>query len=361
MTIVRVSVLADDLTGALDVLAPFAERGLATEVLLTPAASIAAVVGIDAAARDVDRAEAVARLGAAAECLADHGGDGLLFAKVDSTLRGHPDAVVDALLAASGRTIAIVCPAVPAQGRRVRGGEILTDDGRRLTLDALHRPGWTVVDAQTDHELDVLAAAIDEISERVVVVGAAGLGQALARRVPAPPARLAPPAPPAWRGPVLYIIGSQDPRAAEQGAALEAAGITRFDAPDGVVDVVAIAAALAHGSALLVSRNVSSASEAISRLADGVGAIVGEPGPPLAVLVTGGGTARAVLSACCAERAQVLGTPVAGVGEVVIAHRRVHRVFTKPGGFGTPTTLVDLQRLGSTPSASSGTGLPSSQ
>jgi D-threonate/D-erythronate kinase len=342
---VRLRVLADDLTGALDVLAPFADRGVSSEVVLRSAALAtggggAGAIGIDADARDVVAAVGADRLAEAAARL-DLGAGGLVFAKIDSTLRGHPAAVADAALAASGRTTAIVCPAVPGQGRRVSGATVVMSDGRRLPMASLVRPGWTIVDAAADHELDVLAAAIDEIVDRVVVVGAAGLAGALARRVPAAP-RGAPLVPPDRS---LLVVGSQGEVAAGQVGALKAAGVRCVEALGGVVPVEQVGAALAHGSVCVVSTpDTVDADAAVAHLADGVAQVVGQAPRPVGLALTGGATARAVLLALDLARASVLGSAGHGVVALSTGHRSLRVVYTKAGGFGGAAALLAIAK-----------------
>jgi uncharacterized protein YgbK (DUF1537 family) len=344
-----VRVLADDLTGALDVLAPFADAGVPAEVRLVPGVPEAAASGVDAAARDLDFRRATAALGEAAAVLLG-GYDGLVFAKVDSTLRGHPDAVAAVALAAAGRELAVVCPAVPAQGRRVRGAAVLTPDGRRLALGALCQPGWTVVDAQTDHELDVIAAGILEVADRVVAVGAAGLAQALARAIGSrrPGPAVAPSA-----APLLFVVGSQSPVATAQVAALASAGVTVLDALAAAPG--AVAEALATGSVALTGAMTSAGGDALGVIAATVEhALVANGATRL--LLTGGATARAVLLRLGITHLAVLGTAGDGIAALAAADGR--SVFTKPGAFGRPGALVDLYKQARVPSTSSGTGSP---
>ena len=49
----------------------------------------------------------------------------LVFKKIDSTLRGPVPDEVAAAMEVFGRRSALVCPAFPAAGRVVRGGEVL--------------------------------------------------------------------------------------------------------------------------------------------------------------------------------------------------------------------------------------------
>ena len=140
------AILADDLTGACDSAVAFARRGLATRVLLA-ARPVAAdspervdVVAVDADTRRLSRRLAVSRTTIAARALRTPEAT-RLFKKVDSTLRGHVGAEILACLRAWEMPLALLCPAFPATGRWVQGGEIFVDGrgslGKVATLAGL--------------------------------------------------------------------------------------------------------------------------------------------------------------------------------------------------------------------------------
>src|SRR5690242_17623171 len=126
------AILADDLTGACDSAVPFARRGLATRVLLAPRpvamgpADRIDVVAVDADTRPFSRRVAVARTTVAARALRTPDAT-RLFKKVDSTLRGHVGPELLACMRAWDVSLALLCPAFPATGRWVQGGEIFVD------------------------------------------------------------------------------------------------------------------------------------------------------------------------------------------------------------------------------------------
>ena len=109
------TVVADDLTGACDTGSLFAGNGpvpLAVWPLTTPDAPVRV---IDTESRTASRDDAVARVrGAVATTPAAR-----YFKKIDSTLRGHVGAEIDALMRAARLGTALVCPAFPARGRTV--------------------------------------------------------------------------------------------------------------------------------------------------------------------------------------------------------------------------------------------------
>ena len=130
---VTLAILADDLTGACDSAVPFARRGLATRVLLAlpPSRSRSRaqserddVVAVDADTRRLSRRLAVARTTVAARALRT-AETTRLFKKVDSTLRGHVGPELLACMRAWDAPLALLCPAFPAMGRWVQGGQIV--------------------------------------------------------------------------------------------------------------------------------------------------------------------------------------------------------------------------------------------
>src|SRR5581483_3502576 len=255
-----VGIQAADHTGASDAGAPFAARGLSTLVVVPgpagarpdrPPAPAVRVVDTETRAVPADLARARARAAAAALAAAR---PTVLYKKMDSTARGPVGAELAGILEGAGLAAAVVAPAFPAQARTVVDGQVRV--GGRL-LDAAAMPGAElprtgasllallavaglrpvggmpletvrrgraaaagriarflatggralVADAETDRELDVVAAAAE--GAPVLLAGSAGLAAALAARlVPAPPP--APPRLPLAR-PILIVAGSPHP------------------------------------------------------------------------------------------------------------------------------------------------------
>ena len=131
MTNVRIGVVADDLTGALDTAGAFASRGLRSRVLTGPSDKIDArydghVVCANTQTRSVDAALAIAPAHRAAKELIDAGWK-RLYKKVDSTARGNLAAECRAVMDAQEASAAIVCPAFPRMGRTVIDGVLMVD------------------------------------------------------------------------------------------------------------------------------------------------------------------------------------------------------------------------------------------
>jgi len=189
-----VVLVADDLTGGADSAVQFARAGWTARLALgtTPAqhgddGSVVAIV-TDARAAAPDAARESTRT-AVARAVAD--GDDRLFLKIDSTMRGTvPEQVQGALSAWEARepdAVAVVCPAYPAMGRTVEGGQLLVD-GRGVETTAVGRdpvtpvttaaladllPGSAHVDAAADAaDLAVRIATASASGARVITVDA---------------------------------------------------------------------------------------------------------------------------------------------------------------------------------------------
>ncbi|MBE0699979.1 MAG: four-carbon acid sugar kinase family protein, partial [Anaerolineaceae bacterium] len=113
------AIIADDLSGALDSGVQFARFGFATRLMLRNIEPWPVVV-INTASRELAPEDAARRCRQATRSLSGR----KLYKKIDSTLRGQVGVEIEAVLAESGCTKAVVCPAAPLQGRVVRGGQI---------------------------------------------------------------------------------------------------------------------------------------------------------------------------------------------------------------------------------------------
>jgi uncharacterized protein YgbK (DUF1537 family) len=273
---------------------------------------------------------------------------------------------MDALMRAGGQTSALVCPAMPAERRVVvdrvlvvagvpvaetpmaadpdfpatTGSSSVVDllrpqlerplawisldkvRGPRTALsEQLGRLGGTVVvgDAETDEDLDALADAALAQPRAPLMVGAAGLAHALARRLDllAPPIEV--PAGDRW----LIVAGSLHPATRRQIEVAREAGLTVLATPDAPMD-----------RARAVNELVASARERLEAERYDV------------VLVTGGETAVALYRALGAERLDLDGAPRPGLasGRLRLPGRAALPLVTKAGGFGPPELFVSLVR-----------------
>jgi uncharacterized protein YgbK (DUF1537 family) len=216
----QIVIIADDLTGAADAGAYFGQVGLVTMVALTPDRRAAVtppsnVLVVTTESRHLARDEAIIQVRRAAGQVAAECQASWVYKKIDSTLRGHPEAELAAVMDTLGLDQALVAPAFPSQGRTTRDGQQrvngnarhldlcalfrATAGGRpvqRLGLDvvrrgpaaaseALHASAGaiTVADAETDADLATLAGAAVKCGLRLLC-GSAGLARALADALP---------------------------------------------------------------------------------------------------------------------------------------------------------------------------------
>lgn len=354
------TIVADDLTGACDTGCLFAGDApvpLTVWPGVPPAASVRVV---DTESRGASVADAVARVADARH----RAPAARYFKKIDSTLRGHVAREIDALMRGAGLTTALVCPAFPAQGRCVIERTLLVDgipvaetpagsdlafpalgsssvvDLLRVDIDRplawialeqvragvhslaarLDRLAGTVIvaDAETDADLDALAAAALGCGGAPLLVGAAGLARAVAARLSLLAGEIGLPRGGRW----LVVAGSRHPATRAQAAMARAAGLCVVAAPE----------AIAHDRRDVARRL---AEEARERL-------VGERFDGVAV--TGGETAIALWEALGGESLDLLGAPGAGLalGRLRSATRPPLPLLTKAGGFGEPDLFVSL-------------------
>jgi uncharacterized protein YgbK (DUF1537 family) len=172
------AILADDLTGACDSAVPFARRGLATRVLLAPRPIAAGpadpvdVVAVDADTRPLSRRLAVARTTIVARALRTSETT-RLFKKVDSTLRGHVGPELLACMRAWDVPLALLCPAFPATGRWVQGGEIFVD--RRGSLGMVAALAGLPADRRTGHlSVATFRGGVDAVEQELANLATSG-------------------------------------------------------------------------------------------------------------------------------------------------------------------------------------------
>lgn len=337
-------IIADDLTGALDSAAPFAARGLHVRVALgvdavgEAAAAAPDVLAIDTRSRALAAplaAERIAMAWDAARTLSPR----VVMKKVDSRLKGEVGAETAGLLAAAGRSSAIVCPAVPEQGRTVVGGHLI-GRGVDAPIAVASRFGdlrCECPDAADDATLDSIAGAILAAAERTVAVGARGLAAALANRVagPAndegvPPSAL----------PMVIAIGSTDPITGAQVERL------RLDFPR-VEEIMSTSSPHARRDSIILLRaawNVESdAMTLLSRFGRETAAMVRATSARM-IFCSGGDTAAAVMDALGARQLVVEHELCPGVPVARIEGADGLRLITKSGGYGEPDVLSRIVR-----------------
>lgn len=331
-------IVADDLTGALDSAVAFANRGASVHVARTPgdlpgllarASAKDDVVAVSTGSRDGSQAQARAAILQVRKAMA--GWSGILFKKIDSRLKGHIAAEL-AVLVEDARPL-LVSPAIPKLGRICLDGKV-QGEGVGAPLAIADRIGKSaaIPDIENDDDFD---AVLPGDLESVVYVGAAGLAEALARRIVAAPEDA-----PAVQlpQPALLIIGSRDPITAEQIGMLQ--GVDTLDAPNGETPPFPVSEVLLVR--MTEGSETVSAQAAGARFAESVAAQI-KVDPPQTLFVSGGESAAALLACLDIGILEVRGEILPGVPVSQVRYSgRPMLVVTKSGGFGQKDTLVKL-------------------
>ncbi|PDT28493.1 hypothetical protein CO660_17090 [Rhizobium sp. L9] len=344
----KVAIIADDLTGALDTGTPFVEAGLSVAVAIDIEAAREAVatacdvVVINTASRALDEREAAERVQLAADVFRGEK-PAVVMKKIDSRLKGNVAAEAMALAKAFDLKAILVAPAIPDQERLTyRGCVVGRGINRPLPIAELFKRGAdrvVVADAGDDADLDQIAAGHDW--QTTLAVGARGLGAALARRLgeAGQSTRREFAASPR----TLFAFGSRDPITVAQMSRLEGTGALRvvLDAPMGEIEC-------GEGLALPVLLRCTGdmavdAGLVVRNFASGVKAVIDDTRPDM-LMVGGGDTALAVFRTLGVRVLAPQGEIEAGIPwfDVTAADGRRFRCAVKSGGFGKPDSLLKL-------------------
>jgi uncharacterized protein YgbK (DUF1537 family) len=384
------AVLADDLTGAMDVAASFANRGFDVDVVLNRRVHPFETEGIVVLSTDSRSAKSTSARRLVNKSLEqlEAWGFSLLFKKIDSTCKGNLVAEMDAIASMLGRQC-LLCPTNLPQGRTLRKGWLIVHGRRLLNVqDLLEQQGaslvrmianrnaadleksmsaqpedYLVVDAERPAQLTRLAQWAYQNRERILLVGSANVASLLARelakdngmtqqrRKPSPSTRSAKhsresPAASASELPVVVLSGSRNPVNDRQ--------ITYLKKRSRVVEVAfnqtgAIKAqrALEKKRDVLLSipthqRSASVIQERLKFFARSL-----HPEQVAGLVICGGDTACAVLKSLRPGAVRVFGELIPGLawGKLLRGPADGLLLCTKPGGFGTADAL--LAALGS--------------
>ncbi|MDU7744839.1 MAG: D-threonate kinase [Citrobacter sp.] len=410
----KMIVIADDFTGSNDTGVQLAKKGARTEVMLTPAqkpSRRADVLVINTESRAMPAMQAAT---AVQQALAPWCGDvttPLVYKKIDSTFRGNVGAEVTAAMRIAGRTLAVIAAAIPAAGRTTRDGlclvhgvplletefasdpktpihssriaelvalqsdipvhEVSLVDVRRGSLSALlsafAKAGecMVVVDAVEERDLALIAQAVCEQKKMPLLVGAAGLANALpAGTFMQEKQEL----------PVLVVAGSMSEatrRQVEKAVCQGRAKVVDIDAArlvassfapemDSVIEQACAQLSQQQHTILRTSRCAED-RDMIDTLCFNVGMSRQQLGELLSqrlgettlriieqariggLFLTGGDIATAVASALGAEGYRIHSevAPCIPCGTFVNSEIDDLPVITKAGGFGSDTTLCD--------------------
>ena len=367
-----IRMFADDLTGAADSVAPFTTAGRPVRVLLDDGVWHGPAVAVDGDTRARTEPERLTAIRAfAARALREP--DTLVFQKIDSALRGPVAEDGAQMLAALGPAWrAIVAPARPAFGRACLGGvasgagavpgrplaarvaaagieaaALSLDIIRRGDLDAAlsgaYAAGLRVVvaDAETDSDLQAIAAAALRCGSPLLLSGSGGLAAALAggegRGLSLDPV-----------GRTLVLVGSFHGSSTAQVGALERTPDTvllRLDASRWLradaADAVAAAWRASPGTLVLAIAGEAPAAgdrRLAAAMATAAAPLVRQAGR---VVVSGGDTARTLLDALGVRALDILGVAEPGVA-VAAAEELGATLVLKSGGVGDARCLVRL-------------------
>lgn len=327
MVNLRLAIIADDLTGALDAAAVFAGSGACVRVAVRPSALSAALIGADVVAVSTNSRDLGPEVAAQAVAgvLAGLPPGIRLFKKVDSRLKG----AVAAELAAFGPVPLLMVPALPEFGRVVRGGAVIGHGvAQPISIAAvLGTLRAEVPDVETP---DQMRAAVAGAADGALIVGARGAAIALAAVMGLKGAV------PAFPGmPMVIGVGSTDPITLAQLAHLRASypELRYIAAPDGVA-----LARPAPGVTLVQAVPGAGASGAE------VGRALAATFEPLAMgaatlVLTGGATAEVVLDRLGIGVLDLQGDLLPGLP---LSQAGNLQIVTKSGGFGSDATLSQL-------------------
>jgi uncharacterized protein YgbK (DUF1537 family) len=359
MTMMRVRMLADDLTGALDTAAEFVGLCGPFDVVWAdaPATAGSASLAIDSGTRERSKAESVEIVARLAPLLRD--GE-IAYKKVDSLLRGAWAAELGACLSSGHWASCVVAPAFDYQGRRtvegqqyartVRGdwhrvGDNLLDqlkrdgiEARRGNPDTPELGGVQAFDAESDLDLDRVVEMAQRMPGPVLWCGSGGLAGALARGHRADVLSQ-------LQRPVLGLFGSDQVTTASQLAACGEAAIALAEGEGGV----RVQRQLANDSVALVKFALPhglSRADAAQRITHELTTLIAALDAPGTLIVAGGETLKAVCVALGAHALQVTGRIVPGLPRSTLQGGRWAGVdiISKSGAFGDRDLWRDLLR-----------------
>lgn len=401
----KILVVADDLTGAQDTAIRFKTAGSRVQVALSVESLSRQWDASDVWALNMDT-RALAPAEAAAQvrrCLGVvRGRQYFLYQKIDSTIRGNVGAEIEATLSASGKSVAIVAPALPRSGRTVVAGRAYVDGipldrtavsrdpraarasqlpeviRRQTDLEAIAVPlaairdgslqdfvdryrgvGSSPVILACDSETDGDLAAIASLrrDDDVLFVGSSGLAGALCGATRRGPPRL----------PFLALIGSFNPTSQVQADRLASRAnvfcleIDAERAAAAPAGELRRAAAALSGAGDLADRHIlvrctrqpivgadgepsSAVGARIAGCMSGVALEALRASPQRLLFSTGGDLSSRFLAALGAESVRLLDEAEPGVpfGAIQGGAFADAFLFSKAGGFGDPDILCKI-------------------
>ena len=397
----RYGIIADDLTGSCDVAGRLTLLGYRPVVYVRPLKDAiqirrsqggSDVVIVNIRSREGSAREAKSRVRAAARIL-ERSKFPVVYHKLDSTLRGHWAEELQALAGVVHPDYVLVCPAFPAQGRRIEHGKLLLDGEARLgllaffdgpeeawlserlrescrweaveiprktlrrgvsavhkALDAGGEPRCGVFDAYHDNDLAAIGRVCQRLTGRILCVGSAGLAPHVLPRRASPELvdHSRPPHP--W----LLIQGSRRRVSHEQFRRLaavrdlhlmalppwEGRGKRHAWCDEAVAALTLgrdVAIGLPEGYDTAAARSTMSIFERLFRNVFHNATLGG-------VFVSGGATAEAVCDSLRVSALRVTGEAAPGIPVSIALDGRLRGLhfITKAGGFGGPDTVREI-------------------
>jgi uncharacterized protein YgbK (DUF1537 family) len=358
----RVRLLADDRTGAIDTAVRFVP--LAGPILvrwdLAKALSSTGSLAFDLGTRELSDGHSMRLATSAAELL--RGAD-LAYLKCDSLLRGSLAQEIAACLSAQQFDHCVIAPAFPAQRRITRNGrqwaaahgidewQLVGPDlaaqlaefgfsvSKRRTGDSAP-PGISLWDAETIEALQQIVTEGRRLPGKVLWCGTAGLAEAMAGTQPLHIETI--------RSPLLALVGTDHPVTLRQLSEVEPYRVV-FD-PEDVTSIAAIEAHLGRKGAAVVTVHMPAVPDrhlATSRIGESFTKLLAELPQPGSLFVTGGETLSHVCAALGAEALEVQGEIEPGIPVSVLKGGKWQgvRVISKSGAFGNQSLIRRLISL----------------
>jgi D-threonate/D-erythronate kinase len=369
-------VLADDLTGALEVGAKFAVEGIrslvSTELSLSPPGldEETQVLVVDTESRHLGPDEARLRVLALARKARERE-IRYLYKKTDSTLRGNIGAELDGLSAGAGRLPVLYAPAYPEMGRTVRDGQLyvrgvpvsetefgsdllnpVMDSHVSLVLATQTRlPIYSasvhnfhgqnseaiyVFDGTAERDISEIAKFFLQETDISISAGPAALAQWIARLADWP--RKEPEHLPYLEG-CLIVNGSRHEASNLQIKYAVSRGFQRIQPSD--LSQARSKWIILNGENNGVSSPLELARDAGLKIARIISDVM-----PEALFVIGGDTARGIVNALGSPPIYPIGEALAGIPVARISLKGKRRcdlyLLTKAGGFGSLELIVQI-------------------
>ena len=357
----RVRLLADDRTGAIDTAVRFVPLAgpLLVQWDLAKAGSSDGSLAFDLGTRELSDADSTRLAASAAELLRDAD---LAYLKCDSLLRGSLAQEIVACLRAQNFDHCIIAPAFPAQRRITRDGRQwaaahgsdewqLAGPDLAAQLGAFGFPvskcrpgdrapsGISLWDAETIEALQQIVTEGRRLPGRVLWCGSAGLAEAMAG---AEPLRIE-----TIHSPLLALVGTDHPVTLRQLSEVESHRVV-FD-PEDAANIAAVKAQLEKGAAVVTVHisDVPHRHLVASRIGASFTNLLARLPQPGALFVTGGETLSHVCAALGAEALEVQGEIEPGIPVSVLRGGKWDgvRVISKSGAFGNAGLIRRLISL----------------